>query len=228
MSAQAGSGSEERVLSAEETRRFYDRFGAKQDRQFYEAAPIEHMLAHGDFGHAASVFELGCGTGRLAERLLRERLHPHARYLGVDLSPTMVGLATRRLAPWRERAAVQLSEGSPSSPLPAGGCDRFVVTYVLDLLSDTVIREVLREARRVLDARGLLCAVSLTEGTSPGSRLLAATWRRIYKWRPALLGGCRPIRLAEVLDDSQWRTEHRSVVCSWGLCSEVAICSPRR
>jgi SAM-dependent methyltransferase len=125
MSAQAGSGSEERVLSTEETRRFYDRFGAKQDRQFYEAAPLDHMLAHGDFGHAASVFELGCGTGRFAERLLREHLHPHARYLGVDLSTTMVGLATRRLAPWRERASVQLSEGSPSAPLPAGGCDRF-------------------------------------------------------------------------------------------------------
>lgn len=45
----------------------------------------------GAFETATHVFELGCGTGRFAERLLERHLPATARYKGIDLGPTMVG-----------------------------------------------------------------------------------------------------------------------------------------
>jgi ubiquinone/menaquinone biosynthesis C-methylase UbiE len=76
-----------------------------------------------------SLFELGCGTGRYAARLLADTLPSDARYVGVDVSPKMVDLSRARLAPWRSRADVQLLD-PPARSLPGedGQFDRFVAT----------------------------------------------------------------------------------------------------
>lgn len=55
-------------FSSEDARRFYDRFGAKQDGQgFYENAALNVLIQHGGFSDAQSVLEIGCGT-RLPSR----------------------------------------------------------------------------------------------------------------------------------------------------------------
>jgi trans-aconitate methyltransferase len=101
------------TLTPGEARRFYDWFGRRLDRQaFYEDPALEALIAHAEFDRAAAVFEFGCGTGRLAEQLLRGHLPRQSLYLGVDVSSTMVGLARKRLRPWRPRAEVRSSEGS--------------------------------------------------------------------------------------------------------------------
>ena len=96
------------MLSRREIMAFYDGFDAKQDRQFYENAAIDALVRHGGFAEARSVYELGCGTGRLAARLLAGELPPEAEYFGIDISETMAGLASERLAPFGERARVGL------------------------------------------------------------------------------------------------------------------------
>lgn len=61
-------------LTAEQARRVYDRIGRVQDTQsFYEDAVTQRLAKLGAFERAGSVFELGCGTGRYADLLLRER-----------------------------------------------------------------------------------------------------------------------------------------------------------
>src|SRR5260370_853167 len=148
------------MLSRSQARAFYDRFGTKQDSQaFYEDPAIDELLRHADFESAEVVCEVGCGTGRVAGRLLGEKLPPTARYLGWDLSPTMVGLARQRLAPFGERARVELTEGMPSLPLPSNSVDRFLSTYVFDLLPYDEIEAGLAEAHRVLRTGGKLCLV---------------------------------------------------------------------
>lgn len=57
-----------------DAKRFYDRFGAKQDLQFYEHAALDNLIANSNFEHASSVFEIGCGTGRLAKNLFEKHL----------------------------------------------------------------------------------------------------------------------------------------------------------
>ena len=87
-----------RNLSVEEARVFYDRFGAKQDQQlFYEGPALATLVANAGFAEAQSLFEYGCGTGRFAHELLEHYLPEGCRYLGVDISSTMVRLASERL-----------------------------------------------------------------------------------------------------------------------------------
>ena len=127
---------------------FCDDFGSLQDAQLYERPALKRLVSASDFEHASAVFELGCGTGRLAAQLLEEHLPQVARYVGVDISSTMVGIASRRLSRWHKRAIVSRVDGTASLPAADGSFDRFVATYVLDLLPDAAIASVLREAHR--------------------------------------------------------------------------------
>ena len=209
------------VLSHEEARAFYDSFGSWQDLQrFYEDPAIDALLDHALFESASAVVELGCGTGRLAERLLRDRLSARATYDGFDVSPTMVGLAEARLKPWASRAHVHLTSGAPTIPLADSACDRFLSTYVLDLLGEDEVRAALLEAARALVPGGLLCLASLTFGESLPSRMLSRLWAAVHSWSPRLVGGCRPLRLEHFLP-SGWLAADREVVCAFGLCTEV-------
>ncbi len=211
------------TLSHAEARAFYDRFGAKQDWQrIYENRAVSELLDHAALGSARHVVEFGCGTGALARELLAHRLPREATYLGVDISGTMVALARARVAPWAERARVAQTAGDPAIPVADGTCDRFVSTYVLDLLSDEDIGSVLRDARRTLAPGGLLCLASLTFGEGAMSNVICALWRSLHAWRPALVGGCRPLRLVSHVGP-EWSTLHQRVVCTVGLCTEVVV-----
>ena len=69
-------------FTPDDARRFYDRFGSKQDTQgFYENPALDDLLEHADFDHARSVLEFGCGTGSFARRLFKMVLPEDAHYL---------------------------------------------------------------------------------------------------------------------------------------------------
>ncbi len=213
-----------RPLSHEQARAFYDRFGARQDWQrIYEGRAVAALLDRCALAAAHRVVEFGCGTGALARELLRSRLPPDATYLGLDVSATMVRLAAARVAPWAERAAIRRTGGECTLAVPDAFCDRLLSVYVLDLLDPEDIRTLLREARRALAPGGLLGLASLTFGQSAVSRAVAAAWQKLFEIRPALLGGCRPLRLAPYLGEQAWAIRHREVVSAFGLCTEVVV-----
>ncbi len=216
------------ILSHEEARAFYDRFGARQDAQaFYEDPATAVLIAHGAFEAAGAVFEFGCGTGRLACRLLAGHLPPDCRYRAVDASPTMVRLARARLGRWGERVEVALTDGAMALDAAERGLDRFVATYVLDLLSDRDIQALLAEAHRILRPQGLLCFAGLTHGKTFLSRLVSGAWAGVHAIRPRLVGGCRPIDIAAILPADAWRIRHRSVTTGFGVPSEVVVAARR-
>jgi ubiquinone/menaquinone biosynthesis C-methylase UbiE len=216
------------VLTRFQAQRFYDRFGRKQDAQaFYESAALEDLIAHAAFEQAEKVFELGCGTGRFALRLLRKHLSPSASYLGIDLSRTMSDLAGQRISPYAERARVAQSDGAMHFPLADHSVDRVVSTYVLDLLSERDIRQAISEASRVLKASGRLCLVSLTHGVTLASQVVESLWSRVFQWHAAWVGGCRPIELDSFFDPKRWSIDYRNVVSQLGVPSEVIIASPK-
>jgi SAM-dependent methyltransferase len=218
-----------RALSRDEARRVYDRIGAWQDSQaFYEDRATGLLLHHADFEAAGRVFEFGCGTGRFAEGLLSRQLGPLASYRGVDLSPTMVALARRRLARWAPRAGVELTDGSAPDDEPAASCDRFVSNYVLDLLSEEDVAAVIRAAHRMLAPGGLLCLVGLSTGSGRLSRFVARVWSGLHAFRPALVGGCRPLELLSWVGPPDWEIERCERVSPFGVTSEVVVARPRR
>ena len=130
-----------RTLTPEEARAFYDRFGARQDKQgWYEDAALDALVGALRLGEAQRVYELGCGTGRLAARLLARELPPDAVFVAVDPSATMRALAAERLAPFAPRARVFAPGALPPDLNAVGRYDRVLSTYVLDLLAPEAIR----------------------------------------------------------------------------------------
>jgi len=213
-----------RYLSHQQARHFYDRFGNKQDTQsFYEDKAIDVLIQHADFPHAQHVLEFGCGTGRLAQRLLAENLPATAMYQGLDISATMVQLATQRLQAFASRARVNQTQGEMRLAFPEQTFDRFVSAYVLDLLPGEEIRELLGEAHRVLNESGILAIVSLSQGDTLVTKIVTRLWRSIHRINPKWVGGCRPVELTEFIDDSLWKLRHHEKVTQFGVTSEVIV-----
>ncbi len=211
-------------LSPVEAKEFYDRFGSRQDQQgFYEDAALDRLIRFGDFASSRRVFELGCGTGRLSHRLLSRELPDEASYVGVDVSSTMMALARERLAPFDARVELVQTEGSISFDFPDASFDRFVSTYVLDLLPARQIAAVVEEARRLLCPAGRLCVAGLTVGEGFTSSLVSRLWACVQAVQPTWVGGCRPIAVVDFMPTGGWRVLHREVVTSWAIPSEVLV-----
>ena len=217
-----------RVLTHEQAQAFYNWVGAKQDWQaFYEAKATRDLIAHASFETAQAVFEFGCGTGAFAERLLTAHLSQETRYVAVDSSTTMIRLARARLARFGSRVEVQQTDGTLRFEATSGFYDRFVSTYVADLLSASDIVEVLSEAHRLLRPEGLLCLVSLTSGPTWFSRLVTGLWTGIHRLSPSLVGGCRPQELPMLLPASGWQLVSVNVVTAFGIPSEMVVAKPQ-
>lgn len=216
------------MLTHAQAKAVYDRFGARQDRQvFYEAPAFAALVQHARLAAAHRVLEFGCGTGNFAATLLTQHLPPPALYLGLDQSTTMVQLAAARLAAFGGRGTVLLSDGSMRLPVADGAVDRVIANYVLDLLSEADIRELLAETHRVLHPDGLLCLISLSDGDTPFSQWVMWGWQQLYEQQPTRMGGCRPINLLNFLEPGRWRLRHVERLAVWGLASEVVIAAPQ-
>jgi len=216
------------MLTRQQARDFYDRFGRRQDRQsLYERRPIDRLVELGDFGSAEAVVEFGCGTGTFAQRLMEEELPGNAIYAGFDLSETMTKLTRRRLVPFGARVSVTRTDGRPRIPLPPDSCDRFVSNYVLDLLPIGDITRTLDQAYKVLRPDGLLCLTSLTFGTNALSKMTIAAWLAVHSLKPSLVGGCRPISLSDYLGPASWKVLYSTTVIAFGVPTQVLIAQPR-
>ena len=230
-----------RGITSAQAKRFYDRFGSKQDSQgWYEDRAVGRMIERCDLDSATNVFELGFGTGRLAERLLRDHLSDQCTYAGREVSETMHRLASDRLRPWSDRVDLRLTDLHPGDAgaetgsgtggvrrgeLPSGQFDRYIATYVIDLMDADAIVDVFSEAHRVLVRGGLLCLVCLTHGPGPVSHMVSWLWERVQAVAPERVGGCRPISPSKLLrsSPSAWTITHTDLICRFGVCSEVCI-----
>ena len=215
------------MLTRAEARALYDRIGGRQDAQaFYEDPALDALVRAVPFAQAESVVELGCGTGRFAERLLREELSMEARYRGLDLSATMVRIARTRLRPFPDRATIVHTDGSMAVDQPDDSQDVVLAAYLLDLLPHGDIQRFLQEAHRLLGPDGVLAVVGLTWGQTLLGRLVSTGWNLIHRYRPTWVGGCRPLALHAHLDQARWQLNHHAVVRAWGVPSEVLVAAP--
>ncbi len=211
------------MLTYYEAKQFYDSFGRKQDKQFYEESAINDLIENSKFYKAKNIVEFGCGTGKLASRLLKSTLPDSCHYTGVDISQTMIALCQKNIEQYSERAKCYRNNGEPKIDVPNQSADRFVSTYVLDLLTEKDSLTLLNEAYRILLPGGYLCLASLTHGISPISRIVEILWNGLYKLKPSIVGGCRPIHLKGYLQTDKWHIIHDSFIVSCGIPSEVLI-----
>ncbi len=117
---------------AEINRTFYARFAAEfSETRPSRSARLDRILAY--ISNGSRVLDVGCGNGRLAERLDREGRH--LLYTGVDAAPELIAIAdTRRELLHHVRAAFRVADVMTpdwSSDLPNAPFDVAVALAVL-------------------------------------------------------------------------------------------------
>lgn len=202
----------------------YDALGHGQDAEaWYEDPALDDLCSKGRFEQARSVVEIGCGTGRFAQRLLHNHLPVEATYFGLDLSPVMVDLSRNALLPFGERCRVESGDVTAGLPQENHSVDRIVAAFVLDLLAHEDIYLVLKEARRVLVPGGLFCAASMAPGQSATQRLRSHGWRIVQWLAPLRVGGCRPLSLPDIIG-GDWIVQDY-VQRNINNCAVASICA---
>lgn len=98
------------------------------------------------------VLDLGCGPGSLSARI-RQRL-PHARFVGVDSDPLLLGLAAGNY-PWLELVDQDLRVPGWTAALPAGTFDAVVSTTALHWLFRDELATLYGDIARLLRPGGV-------------------------------------------------------------------------
>ena len=75
------------------------------------------------------------------------------------------------------------------------------------------------EFYRVLKPAGRVVLVTLTEGATPLSRLVIAAWKLVYSVRTISCGGCRPLEIANLVQDAAFTLLSQDVVVQMGVPS---------
>ncbi|MAG36641.1 MAG: hypothetical protein CL878_10440 [Dehalococcoidia bacterium] len=205
------------TISREAARRYYDRLGTYHDwAERFEGRAKACALTLLDLTPGTQVLNVGVGTGK-EQAQLASALAPDGVAVGLDVSPVMLHLARSRT-----RTPVCLGDVR-RLPFVSASFDCLFAAYVLDLLPAQDLPNLLHDFRRVLAPGGRLALVTLTEGVTLPSRALVALWKMAYAISPEVCGGCRPLRLACLVEHAGLRLATRDVVVQWGVPSEVIV-----
>jgi ubiquinone/menaquinone biosynthesis C-methylase UbiE len=213
----------EPVRGAKEIRRAYDLWSYIYSEV---AAPLEHgprklALELLKIQRHEKVLEVATGPGQILLEILKRVDRTNFVY-GLDLSWKMLEKSQRRVQSAGYNNLSLAEADTRQLPFADRAFDVVYSSYVLDILSVQDILAALKEFRRVLRGSGRVVLVNLSK-QSPQSR----TWvEYLYKWLPAtwvpyVLGGCRPVLLAELVRDAGFSGVQRKFI--GGLMSSEIV-----
>jgi demethylmenaquinone methyltransferase/2-methoxy-6-polyprenyl-1,4-benzoquinol methylase len=167
------------------------------------------------------VLDVGTGPGRSLRALAAAT--PSGWVDGIDLTPAMAARARRRLAasPY-DRYRVRVGRAT-ALPYPDDAYDAVVSSYMVDVLPASDIGAALREMRRVLRPEGRLVLVHLSPPVHPVER----AWAGLARRGSVLLGGARPIALAEPVRRAGFSIEATAARTQLGLRSGLLRARPK-
>ncbi len=119
-----------------------------------------------------TVVEMGCGTGANLP-LLRERVGPAGRVVGLDFAPGAVAVARDRTARWDNVAVVRADARHPS----VRRADRALVTFVVGMLGDPAAA--VETWVTLISPGGRLALLDLARTTRPATRPLNLGFRTL-------------------------------------------------
>lgn len=213
----------ESVCKAESIRRAYDLWSSVYGEV---AAPLEGgprllALELARIQPHEKVLEVAVGPGHILLEILK-RVNRTSVIYGIDLSWKMLEKSRRRALGTGYKNACLVEADTRQLPFGDRTFDILYSSYALDILGLHDITCALSEFRRVLKMGGRVVLVNLSKKCSK-----SRTWvERLYQllpatWVPYLLGGCRPVLLADLLNQAGFTAIERKFI--GGLMSSEIV-----
>lgn len=208
-------------LSQEEVRIVYNRIAAVYDIwvMLTETRAQQRGIELASIRDGEQILDVAAGTGMILTKLVR--LNPHGKTVAIDISEEMLHKARAKL---KDAAAqVELKQGSAFEiPYPSGTFDLLINGYMFDLMPHAVFPQILAEFKRVLKPDGRLVLINMTEGERWGSHF----YEWLYRKSPAMMGGCRGVKLAGPLEQAGYQVMIREYQQQFLFPSEVILAKP--
>lgn len=195
--------------------RFYDVFEGVFEQRFRNLA-----LKRVDLTRGEAVLEIGFGTGHCLKQMA-ESVGEEGRVCGIDISPGMLAASRRRLekAGLSHRVAL-ICDDALHLPYPAGWFDAVFTSFALELFDTPEIPMLLAEIQRVLKPCGRLGVVGMSKAGGVSPMLSLYEW--LHRLFPQTID-CRPIYVAQSIQDAGFAIRSRERVNIWGLPGEIVI-----
>jgi ubiquinone/menaquinone biosynthesis C-methylase UbiE len=213
----------ESVCGTKEIRRAYDLWSHIYGKV---AAPLEHgprilALELANIQPHEKVLEIATGPGQILLEILKRVDRTNFVY-GVDLSWKMIEKSWRRVHGAGYHNLGLAEADTRQLPFADQAFDVVYSSYMLDILSVQDILTALKEFRRVLKGGGRVILVNLSKQSPQGHTGV----EYLYKWLPApwvpyILGGCRPVLLADLVRDAGFSGVQRKFIS--GLMSSEIV-----
>ena len=195
--------------------RSYDLFAGNFEKRLRNLALERLGVAAGEV-----VLEVGFGTGHSLERIVTA-VGEEGRVCGVDLSAGMLAVSRKRLDRAGLSQRVELHCGDAAQlPYADEDFDAAFMSFTLELFDTPEIPIVLGEIKRVLKPGGRLGVVSLSR--EDGLSLMLRVYEWLHQRLPQYID-CRPIYVAQVLQDAGFQIVHSEKKNLWGLPAKIAI-----
>jgi len=191
MSAYSSDIGADAAWRAEATRRMNRMY--RRQRHIYDGTRRYYLLGRDQLiatlnpAAGASVLEIGCGTGR--NLVLAARLHPEARFFGIDVSTEMLTSAISAISRRGLKKSIRVAHGDgatfdPSSLFGIPAFDHVLISYSLSMIPDW--RGVLQAAASRLKPGGRLHIVDFgnQEGLPDVARALLRRWLAMFDVTP--------------------------------------------
>jgi S-adenosylmethionine-diacylgycerolhomoserine-N-methlytransferase len=191
MSAYSSDIGADTAWRAEATRRMNRMY--RRQRHIYDGTRRYYLLGRDQLiaslhpAAGASVLEIGCGTGR--NLVLAARLHPEARFFGIDVSTEMLTTAISAISRRGLTKRIRVAHGDgttfdPSALFGIPAFDHVLISYSLSMIPDW--RGVLQAAASHLKPGGRLHIVDFgRQERLPGvARALLRRWLAMFDVTP--------------------------------------------
>jgi S-adenosylmethionine-diacylgycerolhomoserine-N-methlytransferase len=191
MSAYSSDIGEDTSWPAEATHRMNRMY--RRQRHIYDGTRRYYLLGRDQLiaglrpAVGASVLEIGCGTGR--NLVLAARLHPDARFFGIDVSTEMLTSAISAISRRGLTSRIRVAHGDgtafdPQALFGVPSFDHVMISYSLSMIPDW--RRVLQAAASHLKPGGRLHIVDFgdQERLPSVARALLQRWLALFDVTP--------------------------------------------